>query len=333
MGAAVDFEQPFGVDRRVDLRGRQARRGRAAPGSRADRRRGPADAWRRNGAARAASRSPAGRARRAAAPSRAGRCAATAARPLAPTNSGPSAGSSWGQSAMYSATSVATCASTGTMRFLLPLPVTVMTSPLPGAGKSSARKAKRLGDAQARAVEQRQHGGIAGENPRLALLAGAQVGIGDALGGRDGERLRQRLRHLRRPHGGERADLALAVAFEEARERARARQHPHQRAAADAVRAPRRHEGAHVGWGRGSPSDARMTRRPRCSARNGQELPDVAAIGFDRLRRHPPLGARDGRASARPRPRRRGPRRAGRRRFARFCIGANRPSRRAFAGT
>ena len=37
-----------------------------------------------------------------------------------------------------------------------------------------APDAQRLGDAQARAVEQRQHGGVAGEDPRLARLAGAQ---------------------------------------------------------------------------------------------------------------------------------------------------------------
>ena len=35
-----------------------------------------------------------------------------------------------------------------------------------------------------------------GRESRLALLAGAQIGVGDALGGRDRERLRQRLRLL-----------------------------------------------------------------------------------------------------------------------------------------
>ena len=110
---------------------------------------------------------------------------------------------------------------------------------------------------------------------------------------------------LRRAHGGERADLALAVAFEEARERAHAREHAHQRAAADAVGAPRRHEGAHV---------RRRQRRELasvgCTAEMlGQEAgtADVALVGLDRLRRHPPLGAEDSRASARPRPRRRRP--------------------------
>jgi len=42
---------------------------------------------------------------------------------------------------MYSAASLATCANTGTIRALLPLPVTVMTSPRPGAGMSLRFKA------------------------------------------------------------------------------------------------------------------------------------------------------------------------------------------------
>ena len=47
-------------------------------------------------------------------------------------------------------------------------------------------------------------------------------------------------------------------------------------------------------------SSARERRRlpPRCSARKARNWPDVARIGLDRLRRHPPLGAEDARASA-----------------------------------
>ena len=67
------------------------------------------------------------------------------------------------------------------MRVLLPLPLTVMTSPLPGAGTASRVSAERLGDAQAGAVEQREHGGVTREHPGLALLAGAQIGIGQPL--------------------------------------------------------------------------------------------------------------------------------------------------------
>jgi hypothetical protein len=55
------------------------------------------------------------------------------------------------------------------------------TSPSPGKGTSRHLEAERLGDAQAGAVQQRHHGGVAREHPRLALLAGAQVGIGEAF--------------------------------------------------------------------------------------------------------------------------------------------------------
>ena len=165
-----------------------------------------------------------------------------------------------------------------------------MASPWPGARHVAALEAERLGDAQARAVEQRQHGGVAREDPRLALLAGAEVGIGDLLGRCDGERLRQRLRHLRRAHGGERADLALAVAFQKARERAHARERPHQRAAADAVAAPRRHEGAHV-LRRELGEFGERRRAAEMLGHESEELPDVALVGLDGLARHAALGA------------------------------------------
>ena len=177
------------------------------------------------------------------------------------------------------------------MRCLLPLPVTVMTSPWPGAGTLAALEPERLGDAQPAAVEQRQHGGVAREDPGLAFLAGAQVGVGDALGGGDGERLRQRLGNLRRAHRGERADLALAVAFEEARERAHAGQRAHQRAAADARRAPRRHEGAHVLRG----ELGELGQRWRAAEMLGEKAEELARRRARRppavFARHPALGA------------------------------------------
>ena len=52
---------------------------------------------------------------------------------------------------------------------------------------------------------------------------------------------------FRRAHGGERADLAFAAAFEKAGKRAHPGKRAHQRAAADVVGAARRHERAHVG--------------------------------------------------------------------------------------
>ena len=50
----------------------------------------------------------------------------------------------------------------------------------------------------------------------MCLAAATASGFGKVLG------------DLRRAHGGERADLALAVAFQKARERARAGQAAHQ---------------------------------------------------------------------------------------------------------
>ena len=164
-----------------------------------------------------------------------------------------------------------------------------MTSPPSGRGNVAALEAQRLGDAQARAVEQCQHRGIAGENPGIALLAGAQIGVGHALGGRDRERLRQRLRELGRAHGGKRAHLALAVALEEAREGAHAREHAHQRAAADAVGAPCGEKGAHVERRK---ARQRRQRHPavEMAGQEAEELAQIALIGLDRFRRHPPFG-------------------------------------------
>ena len=113
-------------------------------------------------------------------------------------------------------------------------------------------QAQRLGDAQARTVEQRHHGGVARPDPGIAVLAGALVGIGKTFGGRHLDRLRQALADLRRADRRERADLALAFAFQKTSERAQARQRPHQRAAADVVGAAHRHEGPDVaGFQRG----------------------------------------------------------------------------------
>jgi hypothetical protein len=75
-------------------------------------------------------------------------------------------------------------------------------------------QSQRLGDAQARPIEQRHHGGVARPDPGIALLAGALVGIGKTLGGVDLDRLRQALGNLGRADSGQRPDLALALAFE-----------------------------------------------------------------------------------------------------------------------
>jgi hypothetical protein len=156
-----------------------------------------------------------------------------------------------------------------------------------------ALEPERLGNAQARAVQQRQHGGVAGENPRRAIFAGAQLRVGQAHCGRNAERLRQSPGNLGAAHGRERADLALAIALEEAGERARRRQRAHQRAAGDSLAAARRHERPHVAH-----FDARERgQRRRLAQMLGQEReepPDVAPVGVDGERRHAPLGAQMG---------------------------------------
>ena len=149
-----------------------------------------------------------------------------------------------------------------------------------------ALEPERFGDAQPRAVEQSEHGGVAREHPGLAFLAGAQIDVGQLFRCTDADRLRQRLGDLRRAHGGERADAALALAFEVARERAHACERAHQRAAADTVGAPRGEERAHV---RRRELDEPRERHLAAEVfrQEGEELAGVPGIGLDRLRRHP----------------------------------------------
>ena len=114
-----------------------ATHGQAVPGSRAGRRRARADGWRRNAGARVASPmsgNPSAPRSRAIT-----NCTirGDSGPPLAPTNSGPSGGRSYGQIATYWAISCSTCGNTGTMRDLLPFPVTTRTPP--GAAASRRR--------------------------------------------------------------------------------------------------------------------------------------------------------------------------------------------------
>ncbi len=166
-----------------------------------------------------------------------------------------------------------------------------------------ALQPERFGNAQAAAVEQRQHGGVAGVNPRLAAVAGGDIGIGHALGGGDRERPRQGLADFRRAHRGERADLALAVALEKAGEGAQCRR---ACASASGCRCcpPRRAAmKARTSAGASAASSLQRRRAAEMLGEKGQELQHVAPIGFERLRRHAPLGAEMSRASSRSRPR------------------------------
>ena len=105
-----------------------------------------------------------------------------------------------------------------------------------------------------------------------------------------GERLRQRLRHLRRAHARRARRPCPCRSFEEAREGAHAGERAHQRAALDALGAPRRHEGAHV-LRRQLGERAQRRRAAEMLGQESEELAHVAPVGFDRLGRHAPLAA------------------------------------------
>src|ERR1700733_9164066 len=65
-----------------------------------------------------------------------------------------------------------------------------------GCGHIAALEPERLGDAQARSIQQRHHCGVARPDPGIAGFAGALVGVGETLGCRHLDRLRQALADL-----------------------------------------------------------------------------------------------------------------------------------------
>ena len=155
------------------------------------------------------------------------------------------------------------------------------------------------------AVEQRQHGGVArDESTARAPRRRADRYRPCGLRGGDRQRLRQGLGDLRRAHGGERGDLAFAVAFEKAREaRTPASTRISERLPMPSAR--RAAMKARTSCGR---QLRKILERRRAAQMRGEEtekLRDVAPIGLERLR--PTCAARrpDSRASARFRPRRR----------------------------
>ena len=84
--------------------------------------------------------------------------------------------------------------------------------------------------------------------------------------------------------------LPLPLRSRKRAKRAQAGERAHQRAAADIVGAPRRQEGAHIG----RRQRGKLLQRRRAAemlGEKGEELQHVAPIGFERLRRQPPLGA------------------------------------------
>ena len=147
---------------------------------------------------------------------------------------------------------------------------------------------KRFGDAQARTVKQREHGGVAREDPRLALLAGAQVGVGEPLGVRNVSGFGSVFATFGARTAESAATLPLPLrSRKRANERAPASARISERAP-NTVRAPRRHEGAHI-LRRELREFLERRRAAEMVGEKGEELLDVAPIGFERLGRHPPL--------------------------------------------
>ncbi len=148
-----------------------------------------------------------------------------------------------------------------------------------GCRHVAALQPERLGDAQARSVQQRHHRGVARPDPGIAVFAGALVGVGETLGRRHLDRLRQALADLGRADRRQRADLALAFPFEETPERAQPCQRPHQRAPADIVGAPHRHEGPDIAGFERRKAGKRHPPAPMLAEKN-ETLPEVAGIGL-----------------------------------------------------
>ena len=282
-----------------------ARRGRAAPGSHAGCCCAPAGASRRNGA------SVRGRAlrqaKRAAQPRHCQLDNAWRERTAFGADEQRTVGRKLiRQSARGSAASSATLASTGTMRALLPLPVTVMTSPRPGAGMllrlrpsaSEMRSPEPYSKASTAASRARIRGSRSSPARKsvsaMRLAAVIARGFGSVFaifGVRTGRRGRP---------------PCPCRCAQKARERAHAREHAHQRASADAIGAARGQKGAHVE--RRKPRQ-RGQRHPalQMAGEEAEELAKVVLVGLHRfgdMRR----SGRGTRASARLRVRHRGPR-------------------------
>ena len=176
------------------------------------------------------------------------------------------------------------------MRCLRPFPVTVTASR--AAGEIGALEDRALRKCAGRcrratpARRRRAHGSTA-SRPSPAASPGSAMRLAAATG----KRPRQRLADLRRAHGGERADLALAVAFEIAAQSRACRQ---ACASASGCRSPRR--GARRGRRARRPARSAASSfsdggPPRCPARKARNCAHVAPVGFERFRRIAALGA------------------------------------------
>ena len=157
---------------------------------------------------------------------------------------------------------------------------------------------QRFADAQARAIAERQHRGVAGEDPRFARLALARGGGGDRARVGRAQRPRQPPRRLGRAHRAERGGRRAAVAHDLAGERAQGGKRALQRARIDPLGAARGEKRAQIGRREaGEFGDARAARR---AARRGRR-----ETGARRARRPrpcwPKAAARRRAGRARPR--------------------------------
>ena len=147
-------------------------------------------------------------------------------------------------------------------------------------------EAERLGNAQARTVEKRQDGGVAGCDPRFfgKLFAGRN----HAPRIRRGQRLGQRFRLFRRAQCHRARRIHQPAPFQETQQRAHTGQPAPQSAGAGAFIAAQGEETTKIGRAqRRDIGDARRT--AAMAGQKLQELAGVALLGFHRQRRQPAL--------------------------------------------
>ena len=175
----------------------------------------------------------------------------------------------------------------GAERDFLPLPTTVIASSAP-TGASARRIDSASEMRRSRAVEERQHGGVARQHPGFARLAFARRGRGHGPGVGRAQRPGQAARGLRSAKGAERRGRSPAFARDVAGERPQGRERALERSAVDALRPPAGEKGAKVAGGAiGEIGDSR--RRAESLAEKGEKLPQVAAVSLDRTLRQSPL--------------------------------------------
>ncbi len=156
-------------------------------------------------------------------------------------------------------------------------------------GNLAALQGQRFGDAKPGAIQERKHGGVARQHPGFALLIGAGRGIGEGERGLRVQRARQRFRHLRCAHGGERVGLAAAFALEKAHKRTCRCQRALQRSCLDAVCAAEGEERANIG-GRKFRKIGEFRFVPEMPGQERKKEADISRVGLAGFRREALFG-------------------------------------------